>query len=84
MTAQTETAAAEEARRTARPLPARMWAGLRHFGRRSPLSAFWGCVALLIVAMAVAAPVIAPYPPLKSDFRSMQKEIGRASCRERV
>ena len=30
-------------------------------------------VALLIVAMAVAAPVISPYPPLKSDFRSMQK-----------
>ena len=23
--------------------------------------------------MAVAAPVIAPYPPLKSDFRAMQK-----------
>ena len=26
-----------------------------------------------VVAMAVAAPAIAPYPPLKSDFRSMQK-----------
>ena len=73
MTAQPETPTVEEARRAVRTRPARMWDGLRHFGRRSPLSAFWGCVALLIVAMAVAAPVIAPYPPLKSDFRSMQK-----------
>ena len=30
-------------------------------------------IAALIVAMAVAAPVVAPYPPLKSDFRAMQK-----------
>ena len=73
MTAQPETSTAEEARRPAQSLPARIWGGLRHFGRRSPLSAFWGCVAFLIVAMAVAAPVISPYPPLKSDFRSMQK-----------
>jgi ABC-type dipeptide/oligopeptide/nickel transport system permease subunit len=41
--------------------------------RRAPLSAFWGVVAALIVATSAAAPVIAPYPPLKSDFRSMQK-----------
>ena len=73
MSAQPETPTAEEAGRAGRPLPARIWGGLRHFGRRSPLSAFWGCVALLIVVMAVAAPVISPYPPLKSDFRSMQK-----------
>jgi ABC-type dipeptide/oligopeptide/nickel transport system permease subunit len=48
-------------------------AGFRRFFRRAPLSAFWGCIAAAIVAMSVAAPVIAPYPPLKSDFRSMQK-----------
>jgi peptide/nickel transport system permease protein len=56
--------------------PSRLRAGLRLFGsffRRAPFSAFWGVVAALIVAMAVAAPVIAPYPPLKSDFRAMQK-----------
>ena len=47
--------------------------GLRRFARRSPLSAFWGGVAVVIVAMAVAAPVIAPYDPLESDFRRMQK-----------
>jgi peptide/nickel transport system permease protein len=37
------------------------------------MSAFWGCIAALIVVMAVAAPVLAPYDPLKSDFRSMSK-----------
>jgi peptide/nickel transport system permease protein len=46
---------------------------LRLFARRSPLSAFWGCIAAVIVVMAVAAPVIAPFDPLKSDFRAMTK-----------
>ena len=63
----------------ARPLPAapsplRSAArGLRTFFRRAPLSAFWGVIAALILVMAVAAPAIAPYLPLKSDFRAMQK-----------
>jgi ABC-type dipeptide/oligopeptide/nickel transport system permease subunit len=47
--------------------------GLRLFARRSPMSAFWGCIAALIVFMAVAAPVLVPYEPLKSDFRAMSK-----------
>jgi ABC-type dipeptide/oligopeptide/nickel transport system permease subunit len=51
----------------------RIAAGLWWFGRRAPLSAFWGCIAALIVFMAVAAPVLAPYDPLKSDFRAMTK-----------
>jgi ABC-type dipeptide/oligopeptide/nickel transport system permease subunit len=52
-------------RRTAR------W--LRRFACRSPMSAFWACIAAAIIAMAVAAPVVAPYDPLKSDFRAMTK-----------
>ncbi len=51
----------------------RMFGGLRTFARRSPLSAFWGVIALLIVMMAITAPVLAPFPPLKSDFRAMTK-----------
>jgi peptide/nickel transport system permease protein len=47
--------------------------GLRIFARRSPMSAFWGCIAALIVVVAVAAPVLTPYDPLKSDFRAMTK-----------
>lgn len=50
----------------------RMWQGLRDFARRSPLSAFWGVIAIAVVVMAVAAPVIAPFDPLKSDFGRMQ------------
>ena len=53
--------------------PMRVVRTLGRFARRSPLSAFWGVVALAIVAMAVAAPVIAPVDPLKSDFRRMSK-----------
>jgi peptide/nickel transport system permease protein len=46
---------------------------LSTFARRSPLSAFWGVVAALIVVMALIAPVLAPYAPLKTDFRAMNK-----------
>jgi ABC-type dipeptide/oligopeptide/nickel transport system permease subunit len=49
------------------------WRGVGSIFRRAPLSAFWGIIAALIVATAIAAPAIAPYPPLKSDFRAMQK-----------
>jgi len=54
----------------------RQWSvtgGMRSFIRRSPLSAFWGCIAAAVILMALAAPVLAPYEPLKSDFRAMSK-----------
>ena len=54
-------------------LPRRMLLGLGRFARRSPMSAFWGFVALLIVLTAAAAPVVAPHDPLKSNFRTMTK-----------
>src|ERR1700712_2383932 len=60
-------------REAARSLPGRMVATLWRFARRSPLSAFWGVVAVAIIVVAVAAPLIAPYAPLKSDFRHMTK-----------
>jgi peptide/nickel transport system permease protein len=60
--------------RAARPSGLRRVAGgLRWFARRSPMSAFWGLIAAAIVAIAIAAPAIAPYEPLKSDFRAMTK-----------
>jgi ABC-type dipeptide/oligopeptide/nickel transport system permease subunit len=43
------------------------------FVRRSPLSAFWGCIAVLIIVIALAAPAIAPHDPLQSNFRQMTK-----------
>ncbi len=45
---------------------------LATFARRSPLSAFWGAIALAISVMALAAPAIAPSDPLQSDFLRMQ------------
>jgi ABC-type dipeptide/oligopeptide/nickel transport system permease subunit len=51
----------------------RLGRGLRTFARRSPLSAFWGCIAAAILVGAITAPVIVPYPPLKSDFRHMSR-----------
>ena len=56
-----------------RSLPVRIGSALWWFARRSPLSAFWGVVALAIIVIALAAPDIAPYAPLKSDFRHMTK-----------
>ncbi|HEX3412168.1 MAG TPA: ABC transporter permease [Stellaceae bacterium] len=47
--------------------------GFRRFIRRSPMSAFWGLIAAAIIIMALAAPALAPYEPLKSDFRAMSK-----------
>ena len=49
----------------------RRW--LYRFMRQSPMSAFWGVIAIAIVSVAVLAPVIAPYDPLKSNFRTMTK-----------
>ena len=46
---------------------------LHTFGRKAPLSAFWGVIAALILMIAVAAPVLAPHDPLRSNFRAMTK-----------
>jgi ABC-type dipeptide/oligopeptide/nickel transport system permease subunit len=47
--------------------------GFRRFIKRSPMSAFWGLIAAAIIVTAAAAPALAPYEPLKSDFRAMSK-----------
>ncbi len=62
-----------ETAETARSLLGRIVLALWRFARRSPLSAFWGVVALAIIVVALAAPDIAPYAPLRSDFRHMTK-----------
>src|SRR3989449_8037003 len=59
---------------------------LARFARRNTLAAAGGLVGVLIVVVAVAAPLLAPRDPLKADFRRMNKppdaqsllEIGRA------
>jgi ABC-type dipeptide/oligopeptide/nickel transport system permease subunit len=64
---------ARRAPATRQPWLRRAGRGLLTFTRRSPLSAFWGCIAAGIIVMSIAAPVFAPYEPLKADFRSMTK-----------
>lgn len=46
---------------------------LGKFARRSPMSFFWGVVAVLILLIAIFAPLIAPFDPLRSNFRFMSK-----------
>jgi ABC-type dipeptide/oligopeptide/nickel transport system permease subunit len=46
---------------------------LRTFARNNVLSVAGAVVGLLIVAVALAAPLIAPRDPLKADFRRMNK-----------
>ncbi len=53
--------------------PRRMGRGIWYFARRAPMSAFWGVIALSILIMAITAPVVAPFDPVKSDFRAMSK-----------
>src|SRR2546427_4775135 len=49
------------------------WRELGGFARRNPVSVAGGVVGLLIVLVALAAPLIAPRDPLKADFRHMNK-----------
>ncbi|MBV8335403.1 MAG: ABC transporter permease, partial [Alphaproteobacteria bacterium] len=58
---------------SAPPRPERRGRGLGRLIIRSPVTVFWGCIATAILLMAVAAPMVTPYEPLKSDFRAMSK-----------
>ena len=44
---------------------------VRNFVRRSPFAAIWGVVGLLLILMAVGAPIVSPKDPLKTDFTKM-------------
>src|SRR5499433_640578 len=46
---------------------------LARFAARNPLSAAGGVVGILVIVIALAAPLIAPRDPLKADFRRMNK-----------
>lgn len=53
-------------------IPARWYAGLRGFAQHRPVSAFWLGIVVLLVLMAIFAPVIAPDPPNRPDFLNLQ------------
>jgi peptide/nickel transport system permease protein len=48
-------------------------AELVRFSRRNTLSAVGGLVGIFTIFVALAAPLLAPYDPLKADFRAMNK-----------
>src|SRR2546426_2414386 len=48
-------------------------AELVRFSRRNTLSAIGGLVGVVTIVVALAAPLLAPYDPLKADFRHMNK-----------
>jgi ABC-type dipeptide/oligopeptide/nickel transport system permease subunit len=55
------------------PVRSSIVAELVRFWRRNTLAALGGLVGLLITVVALAAPVLAPYDPLKADFRAMNR-----------
>ena len=58
-------------------LPARsgaLWRGLRRFIVQNPLGAAGAAVLLLLILMALAAPLITPWPEHKGDFTHMSGE----------
>ncbi len=46
---------------------ARSWDAVFSFTRRKPLGAFGGAIVVLLVAVAIGAPVFAPYAPLENN-----------------
>jgi len=48
-------------------------AELARFSRRNTLAAIGGLVGVFTIFVALAAPLLAPYDPLKADFRHMNK-----------
>ena len=54
-------------RRQANPL-ARAWAMVWRFCRRKPLGAIGGAIIVLLVAMAISAPLLTPYDPTENDI----------------
>jgi len=50
---------------------ARWWGATRDFARRRPLGAIGASVIVIMLAVAAAAPLIAPYDPVVVDFAAM-------------
>jgi peptide/nickel transport system permease protein len=66
------TAASEENVTAVRRRRSTAW-NLRIFAKHNPTAAAGAIVGLLIVFLAISAPLIVPYDPLKADFRRMAK-----------
>jgi peptide/nickel transport system permease protein len=56
----------------------RWWAGVEGFVRRRPLGAIGAMVIVIMLVVAAAAPLIAPYDPVVVDFAAMLAAPGAA------
>jgi len=50
-----------------------VWSGIQRFARMAPLGAVAAVILLAMIFVAVFAPQIAPYGPLKTDYLATQK-----------
>ena len=71
---QTTTEATTLAEQTQRTRRSELWRVLRRFTSQNPLGAAGAVVVLLLVVMAIAAPLITPWPEHKGDFTHMSGE----------
>ena len=53
---------------------ARWNSSLRSFARNRPVSFFWLVISVLLILMAITAPVIVPHDPNKPDFGHIKEE----------
>ena len=59
---------------TQRSRSTELWRGTRRFASQNPLGAAGAIVVLLLLLMAIAAPLITPWPEHKGDFTHMSGE----------
>ena len=71
---QTTTESTAIAQQTQRSLSGQIWRILRRFISQNPLGAAGALVLLILVLMAVAAPLVSPWPEHKGDFTHMSGE----------
>ena len=71
---QTTTESTTVAPQTQRSLGSQVWRTLGRFTSQNPLGAAGAVVLLILVLMAIAAPLVSPWPEHKGDFTHMSGE----------
>ena len=73
----------EDRREDALSLPAGMrskpnpWQNLVKFAKDKPLGAFGGAIAIILIVLAILAPIVATHDPELTDYRAVLAEPAR-------